>query len=80
MQTYQSAFEETAQCQFVLVLRFPAVIVGIADDKTREHKEEIHSQMPVVKTLYDSAAGKGKSLEYVIPYNHKCCSAAQAIE
>ena len=58
-----------------------AVVVGIADDKSGEDKEEIHSQIAVVDGSNQRApCGKRQSLEYMVENHQEGSHTAQAVE
>ena len=58
-----------------------AVVVGIPDDKTRQHKEEVDGEIAIVNLAYDRGAGcKGKTLVDMIPQHEQSGYAAQAVE
>ena len=52
VQAHQPALEEAPYRHAV-----PAVVIRIADDEARQHKEEIHSQVPVVNHLVGRPCG-----------------------
>ena len=72
-QTYQPALEEVPGRHFL-----PAVIVGIADDKAREHEEEVHSQVAVVDRLVGPAVIVG--LEQMVGHYEHGCYTAQSVK
>ena len=56
-------------------------VVGIPDDKTRQHKEEVDGEIAIVNLAYDRGAGcKGKTLVDMIPQHEQSGYAAQAVE
>mgnify|MGYP003305635651 CR=1 FL=1 len=60
--------------------RLPSVIVRIADDEAREHEEEIHAEVTMVKSFYSSSAGEGETFKDVIPQHHKSRCATKTVE
>ena len=58
----------------------PAVVVGVGDDESREHEEEIDGQIAVRDALDGASAGKGVAFEDVVPDDRQGGDAAQSVE
>ena len=54
-----------------------AVVVGITDNETRQHEEEIDGQIAVINNLVEKAGGK--SLAYMVANNNEGGNAAQPV-
>ena len=77
MQTDESATEKVAQREPFL----PAVVVGIADNKTREDEEEVDSKIAVVDECDDRAPScKGEAFENVVEYHEQGRHASEPVE
>jgi hypothetical protein len=55
----------------------PSVIVSIAHDKTRQQKEKVDCQVPVVDEFIDVACGKW--LGEVKGYDNNCSDATESV-
>ena len=73
LQAYKAAFDE-----FPGRHRFPAVVIGIADDKAGKHEEKIDGQVAVVDDLVHMAGGVG--FKDVEPYDDNGGYAAQPVK
>jgi hypothetical protein len=83
MQTNEATLEEAAQSERFAMeeeVGLPSVVIGITDNKTRKHKKEVNSQVTMIESVDSSTSGKGKALEYVIPYYHQGCGSTKTVQ
>ena len=73
VQTDETAFEEVPRGHAV-----PAVVVGIADNKARQHEEEVDGKVAVIDGLTGASAVVG--LKEVIGHDEHGAHAAKAVE
>ena len=73
MEAYQSPLKELLRRDAC-----PTVIVGIADDESRQHEEEVHRQIPVIAHLV--LGRSGKSLKYMVYEDEQCRSPPERIQ
>ena len=77
MKTNETATEEASQGERLA----PAVIIGIANDKTRKDEKEIHGKVAMVDIVnYGLVACKLEALKHMIPHDEQRCHAAKSIE
>lgn len=77
MKANQSSLEEAFQGQIF----FPAVVVSIADDKTRKYKEKVDGQVAVVDDRDEGApSGKRETFKNVIKHHQQCGHSSQSVE
>lgn len=77
VKAYEAPTEEASQGERLA----PAVIIGIANDKTREDEKEIHGKVAMVdKVNYGLVACKLEALKHMIPHDEQSCHAAKSIE
>lgn len=74
MQTDDAAFEKRPQSHTV-----PTVVVGITDNKTGQHKEEVYGQIAMIDDLFQMIAAR-MSFKHVKDYHHDSSYTAQAVQ